>query len=253
MSMAIHPAVRVPLRRGVRGRAAVAVSLFAVLFLSACEANLLDPSNLSGRAPRELDAAYEWIFEGFRDLQSVGVPAVHVVWELPDLWNGEPFRIYARERGRSGYVRIATVTSCGAGICGYIDRNVQADVTYEYYVATYNERSGEETPAGYNVEVRVPRSTLPPAPVSPTVAAMDDALFLQWRSGGAGDAIARYRVYLVGVDGEPALYETGRTDGTAFLDTRARNGHSYTYRIAAVDTLGHVSDLSASVTGVPQP
>lgn len=233
------------------GRKLAALPLAALVLIGGCDAGLLEPNPLLRQAPRDLDARYQWIFEGFRDLRSVGGPAVEVTWLLPEVWNGEVFRVYARELGRSRYVRAATVTSCGNGLCSYTDRNVLSGAVYEYYVAAYDERSGEEIASDFKVEVRVPRTTLPAPPDAPTVAPMDGALLLRWQNAGAA-ALSHTRVFLVAVDGEAALYETGRTDGTAFLDTRTRSGHSYTYRLASVDTLGHVSNLSAAVTGVPR-
>jgi hypothetical protein len=45
----------------------------------------------------------------------------------------------------------------------------------------------------------------------------------------------------------------GQTDGNGFLDQRAVNGSEFGYRIATVDTLGHVGNLSAEVFAIPRP
>ncbi|HTE17452.1 MAG TPA: hypothetical protein VK689_03610, partial [Armatimonadota bacterium] len=47
--------------------------------------------------------------------------------------------------------------------------------------------------------------------------------------------------------------QVGQTDGTGFLDQRAENGSEYGYRIATVDTLGQVSNLSTEVFAIPRP
>jgi hypothetical protein len=81
---------------------------------------------------------------------------------------------------------------------------------------------------------------------------LDRAAYLQW-APAAADNVARYLVYLTSLDGQTYLYRAGETDGTGFLDERAANGSEFGYRVAAVDTLGHVSNLSAQATAVPRP
>jgi len=83
--------------------------------------------------------------------------------------------------------------------------------------------------------------------------ALDSALYLRWRDGGVGGALWKYLVYLVEVEGQAAMYRVGESDAAAFLDTRVRNGRRYAYRVAAVDTFGHVSALGALAAGVPRP
>ena len=205
--------------------------------------------------PENLDARYEWVLDAWnRDTgRPVGHPAVTVTWELPVAWRGDPFRVYARRAGE-GFRLIATTTSCEDGVCRYVDTNVVGGTGYEYFVSTVDERDGFEAPSDYRIAVDVPAFTPPPAPRADTAFGLDDAIFVRWRDGGSGDDFWKYQVWLVSVDGEPVqIYQAGETDGTGFLDLRASNGHTYGYRVAALDVDGHVSDLSPVISGVPRP
>ncbi len=206
--------------------------------------------------PTDLDARYEWALERWdvANGRPVGHPEVTVTWQAPDRWGGEPFRVYGRRAGQGRYSLIATVTSCDAGSCSYVDTNVLQGSRYDYYVSTADERLEDEAPSDYRVEVSVPAFTPPPAPRADSVHALDNALYLRWRDGGSGGAFWKYQVWLLAIDGAAnAPYQTGETDAPGFLDGRARNGFQYSYRIAAVDTLGQVSNWSAPLAGAPRP
>lgn len=225
--------------------------------LAACDSDddgvIVGPGGDVPGAPERLDARYEWILEGFNGTRAVGQHAVRVTWALPGDWDGEPFRVYAKPESDPDFTLIATVTNCSDGRCRYTDINVTAGETYDYYVTAVDERSERETASDVRIPVFVPEYSPPAVPTPDSVVALDDALFVPWRAGGATDDLARYQVYLVGIAGDSVLFQAGETDGTAFVDARAANGTRYTYRIAAVDTLGQVSGLSASVSGIPRP
>lgn len=195
-----------------------------------------------------------WVLEGFTSAgQPSGYPAVDVEWAPPATWNGEVFRVYAKRSGDASYFLIATVTSCTASGCVYRDRNVSAGTTYQYYVTTENENTGGESAGTGVLSVTVPAAQAPAAPLADTSVALDNAAYLRWKDGGNGQSLWKYQVYLTRIDGAQYLYALGETDGAAFLDSRAANGHVYGYRIAAVDTMEHVSALSPELTVVPRP
>jgi len=229
----------------------------AVLALAACNDHPTDGGYYGGEPgqPTDVRARYEWILQGWTAQgRPSGRPSVVVTWRIPTGWNNEPFAVYSRRAGQSSFSRIATVTSCQNGTCRYVDVNVSAGAQYEYYTATVDERSGRERVSDVRDAVTVPAATVVPTPQADSVFALDNANYLRWRSGGASGALWKYQVFLVAVNGSAVdLYQLGETDGTGFLDQRARNGRSYTYRVAAVDTLGHYSDMSGSFTGTPRP
>jgi hypothetical protein len=205
-------------------------------------------------APTDLTAQARWILEGFTGGgQPSGYAAVDLEWNPPSSWNGEVFRVYGRSAGESGFFLIATVTSCTTSGCVYRDRNVTAGQTYEYYVATTNESSNLETATDFRETVHVPSASTPAAPLADSAVALDNAAYLRWHDGGVGGALWKYVVYLTHVDGTAYLYGLGETDGAAFLDSRAVDGHVYGYRVAAVDTMEHVSALSPEMTVAPRP
>lgn len=228
-------------------------ALAALFLAAACDDN---PGFVGDRldAPEDLSASYAWVFEGFTSSgQPVGYPAVDLTWYPPASWNYEPFRVYGRRPGDSGYSLIATVTSCTENGCTYRDRNVQPNTSYTYYVATTDEEYDEEAPSTSTTAYVAPSNT-PAAPRMGTAVGLDSAVYLRWEDGGNGANIGRYRVYLTRInDRADYLYPAGESDGNGYVDLSARNGAVYGYRVAAVDTLGRVSALSAEVTAVPRP
>lgn len=230
-------------------RAAWAAVLLPASFAGCDGVTLVDPGV---DAPDELAAGAEWTLTGWRGNEPVGHPVVTLEWLVPSRWDGEPFRVYGRRSGGSGYSLIATVTSCEAGRCEYRDVNVVAGTSYDYFVAAVDEATDEEA-SSTAVRVDVPTNRAVAAPTAPRTTALDDALYLQWTDGGVGDRLRKYLVYLVALNDSSVLYQVGETDAGGHLDLRARNGVKYTYRVAAVDFDGYVSSLSAPMTGIPRP
>jgi hypothetical protein len=228
----------------------------ALLFAAACDDGpgvvIVDPGDPPGE-PRDLFARYEWVLEGFDGTTPFGAPSVQLTWLPPTDWNDEVFRVYGRRAGGS-YSLIATVTSCTDQGCVYSDRNIQPGQDYEFYVATYDEVDDQETTSEFAEFVGVPAATRPAAPTNPQAVALDDANFLRWSPAAAnGNNVSRYLVYLTTLDGDDFTYAVGQTDGQGFLDEAAENGAEYGYRIATVDTMGHVSNLSSQVFAIPRP
>jgi hypothetical protein len=205
-------------------------------------------------APQDLFAQYAWVLEGFNGTNAIGHPTVELTWLPPADWSDEVFRVYGKRAGSQTYSLIATVTSCTTAGCVYRDVNVTAGQDYDYYVASYDEASDQETTSEFSELVRVPGSARPAAPASPEAVALDNAVFLSWTTpAGNAENVSKYLVYLTSLDGEDFTYAVGQTDSNGFLDQRAENGAEYGYRIATVDTLGHVSNLSAEVFATPRP
>jgi hypothetical protein len=227
----------------------------AAAMLAACrDSNVFVGGGNRPDAPTDLAVSARWVLEGFTATgQPSGYPAVDLTWFPPTRWNQEPFRVYGRRSGTSGFFLIATVTSCTVDGCVYRDRNVAAGNTYEYYVATTNESTGDEAPTEFRETVLVPAATIPAAPVADSAVGLDGAAFIRWHANGNAQSLWKYQVYLTHVDAQAYLYALGETDGTGFVDLRATNGHVYGYRIAAVDTLEHVSALSPEITVAPRP
>ena len=233
------------------------IAAAGLLLAAACDNDpngvIIDPGEEPGQ-PTDLFASYAWVLEGYENNQPVGHPSVQVTWLPPSDWDDEVFRVYGKRASASGFTLIATVTSCTDFGCVYTDRNVVPGTDYEYYVSAYDESDDLETESDFRDVVRVPGNQRPAAPTAPEAVALDDAMFLRWSpSTSNGDNVSRYVVYLTRVDGEASEYVVGQTDGTGFLDQRAENGSEFAYRIATVDTLGHYSNLSAEVSGIPRP
>jgi len=177
--------------------------------------------------------------------------AVTVQWELGAGWDGETFRVYSRRVTDADYFLIADVTSCADGLCSYVDWNVVADQTYQYYVSAVSAGSGLETATASSVQVFVPTPTPPPVPDAPQVIALDGAAYFIWGADARGAAdFSHYRVYQ---DAGGTSYLLGETDSEGFLDLLAGNGNTYAYFVTSIDTDGHESAGSASASGTPRP
>jgi len=227
-----------------------------LLLAAACNDDpdvILVPGDPPGE-PRDLFVRYEWVLEGFDGVTAVGHPVVDLAWLPPTDWNDEVFRVYGKRASSADYFLIATVTSCTDAGCVYRDRNVAPGEDYEYYVATYDGSTNQETATEFSELVGVPGAARPAAPTTPQAVALDGGVFLGWSpAASGGDNVSRYLVYLTRLDGEEFTYAVGQTDGLGFLDQRAENGSEYGYRVATVDTLGHVSNLSTEAFAIPRP
>lgn len=224
---------------GVRVRRVGWSGLVLVGLLAACtEGTVVIPGGDGPAAPRALEGRYY-------------NRAVHLSWELGTGWNQESFRVYSRRAGQGDYLLIAEVTSCSQGVCGYVDRNVSPNRTYQYYVAAWDSRTGLETSSEYAVEVAVPDPTPPPVPAGLAAVALDGAVFLRWDPNARSDPrFSFYRIYAVEAQG---TFLMGETDSEGFLDLLARNGQTHTYRVSSVDRLGHESVAGTPVSATPRP
>lgn len=235
-------------RRFVRARAALVLLSFAG-GMAACNGDdgvRVTPGDFD---PEILDVRPAWLEEGWIGRDPLGTPAVQLVWELPENWDGEVFRIYSRRSGAGNYLLVATVTSCAAGQCVYTDTNVEAGRSYDYFVAALDERSGDEVGESEAWSVTVPQAAQPTLPTGVSAIPLDGAIYLTWASTGA----EKYRVFLEGIDQDSVFFELGATDGIGFLDSRTDNGTRYAYRVAAVDENGFVSRRSESAAAIPRP
>lgn len=177
--------------------------------------------------------------------------AVHLAWELDTRWDGEVFRVYGKRVEDAEYFLLAEVTSCADGECGYRDRNISPDVSYEYYVAAVDSDTGSETASDVALEVYVPHPVPPEVPGGLDAVPLDGALYVTWDDRSRSDSdFSFYRVYL---DDDGSSLLLGETDSEGFLDLLVENGNSYAYFVTAVDDQGHESEGSPGVVGTPRP
>lgn len=178
--------------------------------------------------------------------------SVNLEWELHPSWDGEVFRVYGKRRSDRDYSLVAESSSCSDGICSHADRNVAPDRIYEYYVSSYDLRTGDETSSDVAVEVFVPDPEPPPAPGDIEAIPLDDAIWLVWNSEArTADDFSFYRVYIEGGDGEVVFL--GETDSEGFVDLLVQNGSTYGYFVTSVDDQGHESQGSFLAEGTPRP
>jgi hypothetical protein len=179
--------------------------------------------------------------------------AVTLYWNLAAGWDGETFLVFGKRVEDNSFFLIADVTSCSEGSCEYTDTNIVAAVTYDYYVAALDSRTGFETDSDRTVRVAVPTFAPPPVPTNLEVVALDATNYIRWNDDprAAGDFSA-YRVYLL-ADGGGTPTLLGESDSPGFLDALAENGLTYRYAVSSVDVYGHESGNSFGAQGTPRP
>jgi hypothetical protein len=207
--------------------------------LAACDAGDVLVPNSGVAPPRDLDAFY---YAG----------AVTLTWELHPQWDGESFRVYGKRTSDADFFLVADVTNCSGGFCSYRDINVSPGQTYEYYVAAFNSRTGQEVSSDFAVEVFVPQPEPPPVPGEIDAVALDNTVYITWndRARQASD-FEFYRIYMEGGDG--SVIFLGETDSEGFLDLLVENGNTYGYFVTSVDDQGHESEGSALAEATPRP
>jgi hypothetical protein len=218
----------------------------AALAFPGCEA-LSTTGPDSPHDPRSLTGDYAWVFQRWDQGIARGYPVVELSWSVPARYDREPFRVYARRGSSGSYGLIATVTSCLDGVCRYSDTNVAGGQSYDYFIATLDDRTGDEIGASTAIRVDVPARPAQNPPPAPIAISLDGATFLRWTSTGADR-------YLIAVEPEGGTtFLIGETDGLSFYDGRAENGSRYRYHLAAVDGHGHVSALGPAAEAFPRP
>lgn len=209
----------------------------ATLTLASCDSEWLVVED-EPDAPRNLEAYY--YAEG-----------VDLHWQTGPRWDGETFRVYGKRETDAEYFFIAEVTSCIYGDCVYRDVNVVPAVTYEYYVAAFDEGTGLESASANAVAVHVPDPIPPAVPEAVFAVALDNSAYIHWDNDAARESdFSVYRVYFAGADGDQFL---GETDSPGFIDMLAENGQTATYYITSVDDQGHESDASEPASCTPRP
>jgi len=228
--------------------------LAVLALLAACGEQPTGPGAPTVDRPGALSARYEWALDGWVRERPVGQPTVQLSWQVPTRWSGQPFRVYGRRSTDRDYRLVATVTSCAEGSCRYTDADVVPGQRYDFYVAVVDERSGTEQTTPSAVQVDVPSAARPVRPAAPVPVALDGMLFLRLPGASTGGAFWKFLVFQERRNADSVFFEIGSTDGNGFLDGLAQNGVAYRYSVAALDTLGHVSDRSPiSEAGIPRP
>jgi hypothetical protein len=225
------------------------VAMLLLATVAACDDDngvAVPPENFD---PELIDARATWIEAGWLGRDAFGDAAVELRWTLPDEWDGEVFRVYSRAGGSGDYFLVATVTSCASFECVYTDINVEPGRSYDYFVAAVDERTNEEVGESEALQVAVPNEAQPAMPTGVIAVALDNGIFLRWGSTGA----EKYRIFLERIGADSVFFEIGATDGVGYLDSRAENGTSYTYRVAGLDQDGYVSRRSDGAEGIPRP
>ncbi|MEF8879144.1 MAG: PKD domain-containing protein [Candidatus Thermoplasmatota archaeon] len=131
----------------------------------------------------------------------------------------------------------------------YLDTGLVNGVSYEYQVSAV-DTEGVEGPKSVSVNAtptETTEDTEPPSKVSglSVTDVHDGKLDLSWDAASDNVGVDHYCVYR---DGD--LIEDG-LEVTEYLDSGLTNGHTYSYRVSAVDAAGNEGEKSDSVSGTP--
>jgi chitodextrinase len=127
----------------------------------------------------------------------------------------------------------------------YSDTAVQAGTAYTYTVYAYDAAGNTSSPSN-TAAVTTTADTQPPSTPAGLAAAVKSAnqVDLTWNPATDDTAVAGYVVYR---NGSPIAATSG-PDATAYSDTGAAAGATYTYTVDAFDSAGNHSAPSAPVT-----
>src|SRR5216117_3787688 len=179
---------------------------------------------------------------------SEGGSQVTLTWDLPSDDGGAPILLYTIYRGNSSggesfLITVPLVTT-------YIDLTVSNGVTYYYQVSATNA-VGEGPLSNEASATPNPPATVPGAPQGLGATAGDATIALVWSPPGSdgGSPITNYKIYRGNSSGGESLFtEIGNI--LAYSDTGLSNGHTYYYKVSAVNAVGD-GPLSNEASATP--
>src|SRR5216117_2685954 len=179
---------------------------------------------------------------------SEGGSQVTLTWDLPSDDGGAPILLYTIYRGNSSggesfLITVPLVTT-------YIDLTVSNGVTYYYQVSATNA-VGEGPLSNEASATPNPPATVPGAPQGLGATAGDATIALVWSPPGSdgGSPITNYKIYRGNSSGGESFFtEIGNI--LAYLDTGLTNGHTYYYKVSAVNAVGD-GPLSNEASATP--
>src|SRR5439155_204419 len=145
--------------------------------------------------------------------------------------------------GESFLITVPLVTT-------YIDLTVSNGVTYYYQVSATNA-VGEGPLSNEASATPNPPATVPGAPQGLGATAGDATIALVWSPPGSdgGSPITNYKIYRGNSSGGESFFtEIGNI--LAYLDTGLTNGHTYYYKVSAVNAVGD-GPLSNEASATP--
>src|SRR5437870_185370 len=184
-----------------------------------------------------------------QNLQAVGGNGqVTLTWDPPSDDGGAPILLYTIYRGNSSggesfLITVPLVTT-------YIDLTVSNGVTYYYQVSATNA-VGEGPLSNEASATPNPPATAPGAPQGLGATAGDAPIALVWSPPGSdgGSPITNYKIYRGNSSGGESFFtEIGNI--LAYSDTGLTNGHTYYYKVSAVNAVGD-GPLSNEASATP--
>lgn len=173
-----------------------------------------------------------------------GKSSVSLTWNAPQDDGGAAISGYVIYRGSSpeSLFKLATV----GAVLQYNDASLPKTSTAYYRVSAVN--SAGEGGQSDRISVALTKKSSPPRNL--VVSSQDGKLLLSWDApeddGGAN--ITSYAIYRRYADGD--LTKVAVVDSTSLLDMGLTNGVTYSYSIAAINTVGE-GDLTGNVSGKP--
>src|SRR5437870_6288979 len=184
-----------------------------------------------------------------QNLQAVGGNGqVTLTWDPPSDDGGAPILLYTIYRGNSSGGESFLIT--GPLVTTYIDLTVSNGVTYYYQVSATNA-VGEGPLSNEASATPNPPATAPGAPQGLGATAGDAPIALVWSPPGSdgGSPITNYKIYRGNSSGGESFFtEIGNI--LAYLDTGLTNGHTYYYKVSAVNAVGD-GPLSNEASATP--
>jgi FtsP/CotA-like multicopper oxidase with cupredoxin domain len=174
-------------------------------------------------------------------------PQITLVWR--DNASNETGFVIERATGNGAFSPIGTV---GANVTTFVDATGQAATTYVYRVAAQNTQGLSL----YSNTVQVVVPAAPAAPTNLTAALQNGAqIGLTWRDNATNETGFLVERATDGVNFAPLTTVGSRnnTGNVSYVDTTTQPGFTYTYRVAAINTVVRSGYSNTAAVSVPVP
>src|SRR5437879_3313675 len=183
---------------------------------------------------------------------AVSSSQINLIWTAPANNGGSPITGYMIERSTDGGATWSTIVpNTGTAATTYSNTGLSPSTTYTYRVSAING-IGTSSPSNTASATTSGVSATPPsAPQNLQATGGTSSVTLSWQAPGnnGGSPITNYKIYRSSSSGtEGFLTTVGNV--TSYTDSGLASGHTYFYKITAVNAIGtsHQSNEASATT-----
>lgn len=193
-------------------------------------------------------------------LFSVGKDYIKLEWNYPKWVGGKEdivvgFNIYKKSLAEDEFKKVLPYPYLRTGEkLFYIDRKIEEDKTYEYYL-TPVDLIGAEGPKSEVVAIKVKDITPPPPPLEVLATPEEGQIVITWEPSLAEDVVGYniYRSWSIHGEFKRINKEPVAKDERRLVDRDvSATGMLYVYRVSAIDDDGLEGEKSTAAFGMPK-